>query len=294
MKVLDALKIVWRSILTVNEEKLTFYRRNRQLVENKKWDYLFRVSRNKGVNLLFFDSEKELLWLEKDGVQIVTNDDYGIFIEIMIDKAYMLPPQLTGDFCVFDVGMNRGFASLFFANYSNCMKVIGFELDDTIYEKALQNFALNKLLSKKIVPYNFGLWSEDGQVDICQCKADGNTGIESCIENQPHLTNKMQDKKLKAITKAPVKNSSEVLAPMLSEMEPAVKKVLKIDIEGAEYAVFENLHKNGLLKQFDVIIGEAHNGTEGLEKYLSDFVCVNKNKLSNLLITFCYVNKRIV
>ena len=295
MKLLQILKLVYRSnVLFVQEAKRTFFRRNQELIDNPKWDYLFRSSHRQGVEVVFFDSEKKLLHLTKDGIHIVTNDDYRMFTEILVDKVYMFPPQLTGDFCVFDVGMNRGFASLFFANNSNCTKIIGFELDSDIYELALQNFALNKILAEKITPYNFGLWNENNQVDIFKGEIEGNTCISSCVSEQKYLKKNMQRKKLKAIVKANVKKSSEIFSPMLAEIKPEVKKVLKIDIEGAEYAVFEDLYEHNLLQQFDVIVGELHNGLAGIEKYLNDFVCVNKNYFSDLLITFCYINKRIV
>jgi len=294
MKVLQVLKLLWRSILAQHEAKFTFYRRNKTLIDNKKWDYLFRAANKQGVELLFFDSEKELLYLKKDGITIVTNDDYGLFVEVLIDNVYMLPPQLTGSFVVFDVGMNRGFASLFFANHPDCKKVFGYELSNTVFERAVQNFALNKTLAEKILPYNFGLWNENGEIDICKCEIDGYTGIASCIYEQEHLRTKLQTTKLKKISKAKVRKASEVFEPLLAEINPSEMKVLKIDIEGAEYAVFEDLYQHNLLQEFDVIIGEAHNGMEGLNKYLEDFVCMNKNHLSNLLITFCYVNKRII
>lgn len=293
MKIVDALKIVWRSILRIQEEKQTFFRRDRRLVNGKKWDYLFRASYGKGVEMIFFDSEKELLWLEKDGIQIITDDDYSVFLEILVDKAYMLPPQLTGDFCVFDVGMNRGLASLFFAKQPTCKRVFGFELSPKTFEWALQNFALNSDLKEKITPHNFGLWAENGQVDICDCsKADGNTCISSCVSEQDYLRSKMQNKN-HLVAKADVKKSSAVFSSLIDERKPDEKKVLKIDIEGAEYVVFEDLYKHNVLQQFDVIIGEAHNGLAGLEKYLDNFVCVYKNELTPLLVMFCYLNKKL-
>jgi FkbM family methyltransferase len=294
MNILKVLKVAYRTnVLFAEEAKLAFFRRNRKLIDNPKWDSLFRTAHNQGVEVIFFDSEKELLYLKKDGITVVIDDDYGVFIEILIDRVYMLSPQLTGNFCVFDVGMNRGLASLFFAANPNCTKIIGFELENSIYGKALQNFALNKTLAEKIVPYNFGLWNENGEIDVCTCETASYTGIASCISEQKHLTAKMQEKKLKSVVKATVKKSSEIFAPMLAEIKPDVKKVLKIDIEGAEYAVFEDLYRHNLLQQFDMIIGEAHNGLAGIEKYLDDFICVNKNYLFDLLITFCYINKRI-
>jgi len=293
MKILNTLRLAWRSnVLFVEEAKRTFFRRNEKLINNPKWDYLFRASHKQGVEVVFFDSEKDLVYLKKDDILVVSSDDYGNFIEILVDKVYMLPPQLNDNFCVFDMGMNRGYVSLFFANNPNCVKVIGFELDKGVYEKALQNFTLNKSLSNKIKSYNFGLWNADEELDILTSETDTYTSIMSCVDESSHLTTKMQTQKCKKTVKASVKKSSNILAPMFQEINE--KKILKIDIEGAEYIVFEDLYNHNLLQQFDMIVGEVHNGLAGIEKYLDDFVCVNKNHLSDLLITFCYINKRIV
>lgn len=285
MKILDALKLLWRSMLTMHEAKTTFFHGYQKLITEKRYDRLFRACYGQGVELLFFDSEKELLWLKKDGVTAIADAYYSVYVEVLVNKVYALPPQVKGNFCVFDAGMNRGYASLFFANHPSCTGVFGFELDRSTYSKALQNFALNEGISAKITPYNFGLWKDDGELDISTNGKDGHTGITATV-------NVVRQEQKSATFKAAVKKSSDVFAPLLSEERRGEAKVLKIDIEGAEYAVFEDLYRHRLLQQFDVIIGEAHNGLAGLEKYLDDFVCLYKN-YSGRLITFCYINKKI-
>ncbi|MBQ1655215.1 MAG: FkbM family methyltransferase, partial [Bacteroidales bacterium] len=47
-----------------------------------------------------------------------------------------------------------------------------------------------------------------------------------------------------------------------------LRKILKIDVEGAEYGIFEDLCKTGQIKQFDLITGEAHNGIEPIRMKL--------------------------
>jgi len=293
MKIIQTLKLLWRSILAIHESKITFYHGNQKLINENKYDCLFRYCSKQDVELLFFDSEKELLYLKKDGITVVVNEYYSIYIEVLINKVYTLPPQVNSNFCVFDIGMNKGYASLFFANHPNCTKVFGFELDKNIYEKALQNFAFNETLSAKITSYNFGLWNVDDELDIFYGEKDWRTGITSCVNEQPCLTKLVQDQKHKDIHKATVKKSSDVFATILSEINVNEKKIMKIDIEGAEYAVFEDLYKHGILQQFDVIIGECHNGIAELEKYLGDFICVNKNSAFGL-ITFCFINKNLI
>ena len=70
-------------------------------------------------------------------------------------------------------------------------------------------------------------------------------------------------------------------------------KVLKIDVEGAEYDIFADLHEHGLLKEFDLIIGEYHKGLEPLLEYLSDFNRSYKEaSIKKGIGTMVFVNKR--
>ena len=294
MKLLQTLKLIWRNILATQEARIAFFQGNQKLLQ-KKFDALFRIGNKQGVEIVFFDSKKELIWVKKDGITVIINDYYSVFIEVLVNKGYSLPPYITNSkFCVFDMGMNRGYASLFFANYPNCTKVFSFELEQATYNKALQNFALNETLSAKIVPYNFGLWNADDEIDIFSGEKDGRTCATSFAEEFSTVTNLLQDQKYKTTLKATVKKASGVVAPILNSINADEKKVLKIDIEGAEYAVFEDLYNHKIIQQFDVIIGECHNGIEELEKYLEEFVRVNFNvDKSSGLITFCYINKRI-
>ena len=46
---------------------------------------------------------------------------------------------------------------------------------------------------------------------------------------------------------------------------------LKIDTEGAEYKILEDLYNSGVLNKIDLLMGECHFGIEKLEGYLNDF-----------------------
>ena len=55
-------------------------------------------------------------------------------------------------YVVFDIGMNVGIASLFFAQRNDVECVYGFEPFPVTYQRALENISLNVKLMKKIVP----------------------------------------------------------------------------------------------------------------------------------------------
>jgi FkbM family methyltransferase len=156
---------------------------------------------------------------------------------------------------------------------------------------ALKNFSLNEKLASKIVPHNFGLWNEDAEIEIYTYNEDFRTAINSVSDFSGAKTFKGSNGHQK-LSKAPVKKSSSVFSSLLDNISPEETKILKIDIEGAEYAVFEDLYNNGVLNKFDLIIGEYHNGSAGIEKYLDDFICSHKSS-DRLQADFCYLNKRM-
>jgi FkbM family methyltransferase len=292
MKLLPVLKLIWRKILTLQEAKDTFFHRNDTLAHEKKYDYLFRKCVSTGMEMVYYYSEKDILVLKtKDDIIMETNrTSYNSLIEVFVDKTYALPMQVDRDFCVFDVGMNRGYACLFFAGHPACKAVYGFEIMPETFEYAKRNFALNEKLSTKIVPCNFGLWNEDTEIAVRACALDDKTAVDALM-SFPLLKNGMKGE-MQHMSRAVVKKSSAAISPLLDTVPQDRLCVLKIDIEGSEYVVCEDLYHAGILDKFDLIIGEYHNGLSGLEKYLENFTLLHKSK-AGLQANFCYLNNRI-
>ena len=160
------------------------------------------------------------------------------------------------EFVVFDVGMNRAYASLWFAKFDNCKAVYGFEIDYETYGKALSNINLNPKLSSKITMYNFGLSDKDEDVDLYYVNGcDGvNTMLQEVAEIQPELQdeNKLNTKKVR------VKKASDILSNLIKENNITSNIVLKIDTEGAEYKIIADLIESNVISKVDVILGEGH------------------------------------
>jgi FkbM family methyltransferase len=286
MKIIDFLKIKWREALRIEEEKEAFFHGCNELIASKHYDRLFRNFRQTG-EVLYFSTEKGILYLKtNDSIIISTDVYYDIIIEIFCNKIYTLPPQvLTNDFVVFDLGMNRGYAGLFFANEKNCSHVYGFELMKDTYSLAMNNINLNPNLKDKITAFNYGLWENDEEIDI---ETDGTDGHTSIKEIPNYLT---ENKKIQQ--KATVKKASNVFLNLLKTIDNKTLKVLKIDVEGSEYTIFRDLFNNKVIQAFDIIIGEFHDGLDNLEKYLPDFYCSYLNYTRDKRLgSMVFINKK--
>ena len=285
MKIIDFLKIKWREALSIEEEKEAFFHGCKRLIHSKHYDRLFRDFRYKG-EVVYYSTEQDILYLKtKDSIIVSTNSYYDVFLEIFVNEIYTLPPQFCeNDFVVFDIGMNRGYVSLFFANKKNCVHVYGFELMDSTFSLALENFNLNPKLKSKISCFNYGLWDEDREISIEIDEIDGHTSIKG-VHNG--ITKAINERK------AIVKKTSTSLLNFFEEINPSNLKVLKIDVEGSEYTIFKDLYENNVIQKFDLIIGEYHYGIDDLNKYLQDFNCSFLNKTRGERFgQITYINKK--
>lgn len=289
-----ALTDLLNNALYYSDEKANFFHKDIKLIRDKRFNYLYRKCRTNGVELMFYSSENDKLYLKtKDNIYIETDSNYSVFIEVFIEKIYSLPLLfLQKEFYIFDIGMNRGYASLYFANMKNCLGVYGFEILEETYNNALRNFVYNKKLAEKITAYNLGLLDKDDEVEL-YC-VNGHDHVASTelhyIKNQSSAEKIKKHKFNK--TKVHVKKSSVVLKNILESLDDSSCKIIKIDVEGAEYEIFKDLKEGNVINEFDLIIGECHKNIDDLEKYLDDFIRLNLGHDKNSYIAFAYLHKK--
>lgn len=202
-------------------------------------------------------AENRILIKTDDGIIFGCNNRFYTLKEVIGFNGYSIPQLYDFDeFIVFDVGMNRSYASLWFANFENCKHVYGFEIDPDTYNKALSNINLNPHLANKITPHNFGLSNQNEEVDLFYVEGcDGvNTMLREVVELQPELQdeNKLNKKRVH------VKKSSEILSKIIKDNNIRSKIVLKIDTEGAEYNIISDLIETDVISKIDVLLGEGH------------------------------------
>lgn len=96
-----------------------------------------------------------------------SDEDIQILEEVFVSNMYKFASR--GNFCVIDVGMNVGFASLYFARMPRVQVVHSFEPFSAPFQRALENIALNPELALKIKLNKIGLAGATENLDVpCQ------------------------------------------------------------------------------------------------------------------------------
>jgi FkbM family methyltransferase len=172
-------------------------------------------------------------------------DDIRFVDEIFFRNTYNFISNKPS--CVIDVGMNVGLASLFFANKIFAQEIHSFEPFKETFDRALGNFELNPQLARKITTYNFGLAANDEQITVL-LPEKSDSGANSIRGYQSGVP-----------TTISVRNARNVLEPIIaSALAKGLAIVAKIDCEGAEFSVFQELESGGLLDQISVFLVEWH------------------------------------
>ena len=222
--------------------------------------YLFEIKKQFPELVLESHEDGVLASFNELQLYIETPEEFFIMKEVFIEKDYNLLSKES--FVVFDIGMNIGISSFFFALNKNVEKIYSFEPVVTTYNQALYNLELNKSYSHKIEAFNFGLGgSSRVEKVLYNSQAKGNCGIrmESSL---------VVDRDNAKEIEISIKNISEII-PGLMAKHPAQQKVLKIDCEGAEYEILQKLNDANLLVDIDVLLIEWHDkGAKILEDLL--------------------------
>ena len=199
--------------------------------------------RNWGVT---FSSSDLGLLAEYNGIKFTLNnaEDFPTFIEIFIYKCYLF--EMEKHCMVLDVGMNTGLAALSFASADNVVSVHAFEPFLTPRKRALENFEMNPKIAYKISPYPFGLYDEE---------------IQKTVSYDPGHTIGTSIRGAEGSELASIKlcDASLILSPLIeSAKTKQLAVVLKLDCEGSEFPILENLERSGVLPKIDVILMEWH------------------------------------
>jgi FkbM family methyltransferase len=181
---------------------------------------------------------------------IKSDEDLFILTEIFEQQCYNF--HISGETIVIDVGMNIGIASLFFASHPNVRHVYSFEPFKRTYELACANLRHNPAFEGKITAHNFGLSAQNSTQELPYIEErKGSLGVQGMPRN---FTPAAMDLNLQRIE---LREAAAVLKPIFAAHANA-NIVLKMDCEGSEYGIFENLADAGMLDRFQAIMLEWH------------------------------------
>lgn len=179
--------------------------------------------------------------------------DFFVFEEIFLKNTYRF--FIHDDCILFDIGMNIGLASLFFAAKDHIRKVYAFEPFTPSYDRAVANFALNDAsVRDKITAFNYGLSSCD--TGEYHTYLGNNPGIMRTGSRSVHA--KCDDPNAECVQ---LKEAGKELDRIM-KLDPDAEYVIKIDCEGAEYDIIPNLVKWNVLCRIRMIIMETHDARE--------------------------------
>lgn len=179
-----------------------------------------------------------------------TFDNFYVVQELFADGVYSIHLK-NKKVAVIDVGMNVGVASLYFAGQAQVSKVYSFEPFPETYQRALNNFSLNPVIKDKIVPYNAGVGGSDAMLEIPMI-----VGESAVMSTSDFFIEQMKTDQTKMI-KVGITDIKKIL-PEVLQNHAAESIILKLDCEGAEYDIIEQMHQTGLIKKISVIVIEWH------------------------------------
>ncbi len=166
----------------------------------------------------------------------VPDDQYWISIkDLLLNREY----EYVSEFAlrnfkglVLDVGANSGIFSLLSAMFAE--KVISLEPHPDNYRRLEKNVMKNCV--KNVLPLNKALWTERGAIDIHEGTHSAEHSIYSKLGK-------------------PIKVSTTTIEELINDFGDI--DLLKIDIEGAEFPIFENL-SSPILERINAVVGEVH------------------------------------
>jgi FkbM family methyltransferase len=203
-------------------------------------------------------------------VNVSSLEEMQILQEIFVEGSYDI--SVPGPSLVWDIGMNVGISSLYFAARGD-VQVVGYEPIGPTYELALANLDLNPSLRHAITAVHSGIGGSDRteMVDYCS-ERRGSVGVLGAV-GDPILRRLV----FHLPVDVPVWKEAlrlEDAVPILASMRsahPGLPIIAKIDCEGAEYEIIDALYRSGDLASLHALIIEWHrNGPEQLQRQLAD------------------------
>lgn len=249
----------------------------------------------KEYDFIELDSEGKIS-LRKNNIilKVSSEDEFHNAHEVLIDENYRYYINNNKRDIVIDVGMNIGDATLYFLNNEKVKKVYAYEPFKVTYDTANENLKEFLKNSNRLEIFQFGL-SGDSESREIKYNLDMSCGQSTISETREiaykfYKENQLISVNNEVVECIQVRKSSEIIGEII-EKHPEENIVLKIDCEGEEYSIFEDLENNDILEKIDFIMLEWHyKGNEILlnvfERAGFSYWCSNKNE--NMGVIYAY------
>ncbi len=174
-------------------------------------------------------------------VEYVSSSDLrGQFSEIFVDRHYAFRSSVTEP-VVIDAGGNIGLSAIWFRQEYPMSKLTVYEADPTLASLLGRNLAAAGISDVNV--QNAAVWTHDGFV------AFDNVG---------------QDKGAVSAT-----GTLQVRSIDLARQLPERVDLLKLDVEGAEYAIIDKLYSTGAIKSVQNLVAEFHVRRDSIDSVIT-------------------------
>jgi len=236
----------------INHNKFLFYKSGK-FIESLYQKY----------NNLLITDHKNGFMVEFKGIKVYVEsfEEFFILEEVFVNNDYRFLSKK--DTTVIDIGANIGISSLYFSLLEHVKAIYAFEPVIDTFEQANYNFSLNEGIRKVKQIKNIGLAGNNREATFLFNRAfKGNTGLRGILSPSFKNTNKSEERRVKLReASAEIKEITGICSEQLL--------LVKMDCEGAEYEILQNLYDTQTLHLIDVLIIEWHDkGAEKIEELL--------------------------
>ncbi len=188
-------------------------------------------------------------------------EEFHILNEVFINDDYRF--HTNSKSIVIDIGANIGISSMYFSKCNHIHKIYAFEPVERTFNHAKYNLELNNKIHKVEWIRNIGLGKDNRKESFLFNKnTKGNTGIRGVLSDS--YANDANAERVEV----QICDASLEIREILSKIDNE-KVILKMDCEGAEYEILENIFNTKIIKQIDVILLEWHDkGSQIIEDIL--------------------------
>lgn len=193
---------------------------------------------------------------------INSEDEFYNAIDTIFFECYKYHINSEKSEIVFDVGMNIADSTIYFSKIPKVKMVYGFEPFEKTYHSAIKNIEFNNI-GNNVRVFQFGLSGSEltkhlNYGDNMSC---GQSTIDSINEENICQYEKWGlIKKEELISEGVILRKSSTVLKELIDLNPDNNYILKLDCEGEEYSIFEDISESGIIKKFSLILLEWHYG----------------------------------